>query len=237
MPVRGDRRSEHTATLPKVSQAAAAAPQPLFSPHSVYDLVEAARRPASSKPLPAKGADVYKHLAFLLTHLKHLYDRGQPGAAAELDRKRKEIARAIWSLTELLPTTRINYEVEVEVAAIKKWEDFVEPGYANWAHKLIAAFDEMVRTANMGRKLIDELARAANEARELGLPIVDIDWIAPKVAHPTDLIKQLNSSLSTSRLRLSVSERHRLIVEVVRLITGETLNQEKVRDRLRKLGK
>jgi hypothetical protein len=197
--------------------AAASPSQPLFSSHSVYGLAKAARL-KKDKPLPEKEDDVYKHLALVLTRLKHLFENGQPGVALERERNRKEIACAILTLTELLPATRIDYEVEF--AAIEKWGE-LQPGYTDWARKNLAAFDG--------------LASAASEARERGLPIADnIDCLAPKVTGETDFIKRLDSILSTSRVGLSVSERHRFIAEVVRLITGETIDQEKVRDRIRK---
>jgi hypothetical protein len=157
--------------------------------------------------------------------LKHLFDNGRPGVALELDRKRWEIARAIWTLTELLPATRPDYESEVEVATMEKWRDVADPDYADWARANLAAFDELVR--------------AAGAAWQLGLPIVGIDRLAPDVTRPTDLIKQLDLSLSTSQLHLSAAERHRLVAEVARLIVGDGLkglDQARVRDRIRKSG-
>lgn len=191
--------------------------QPLFSSHSVYSLMKAARL-KKSKPLPAKEDDVYKLLALILTRLKHLFENGQPGVALERERKRKEIACAIFTLTELLPGTRIDYEVDL--AFIEKWGE-LQPGYADWARKNLAAFDGLVS--------------AASEARERGLPIADnVECLAPKVAGETDFMKRLDSILSTSRVGLLVGERHRFIAKVVQLITGETMDQEKVRDRIRK---
>jgi len=196
--------------------AAPAPKQVLFSSDTVRGLLERGRL-LGSKPLPKKDDPVYNSLAMALRQLKHLNDNMRD-AALEREQQREKIGHAIWILTELLPTTREDYEIDLTMA--EQCQEF-DTGYGEWARRNLVAFDALVR--------------AAAEARSCGLPIADISRLAPKIKGASDLIGQLETLLARVLPDLGVGERHRFIASAVQLITGKPLTAEKVRDRLRKM--
>jgi hypothetical protein len=189
--------------------------QPVFTPHFVWNSLREVRK-LGSKPLPGKDDAVYSSVAQILTRLDNLWNN-ERGEASEKEQSREKIAEAITTLVELLPSTRADLEAEWFIAS--RCMHFAQ-GYLEDTRRDLA--------------LIDALIAAATEVQKRGLPLADIDYLAPRVEGGSDLIRQLERILSSLLPRVGTGERHRFIALVVELITGEALKEVHVRDRIRK---
>lgn len=188
---------------------------PLFTAASVYDSLKNVRL-IGSKPLPKKGEFQYEQLAAILNRLAHLHG-GNRGDALEREQNREKIASAILTLTEHLPATCAVYKTELAIA-----EGFEEadPEYREMARRQFAAFNALVN--------------AANEARVCGLPLADMDSLAPRMIRESDLMKHIDAMLQRLMPSIGVGERRRFIVGAIQVVSGKVITAEQARDRLRK---
>jgi hypothetical protein len=99
-----------------------------------------------------------------MNRLAHLYNLNR-GMGLEAAQNREKVGWAIDTLAKHLPALRPDYEAEVAMAE-------------RWGTDIPAEFGEMARR-NIAT--LDALADAVNDAQQSGLPLADIDDLAPKI--------------------------------------------------------